>query len=152
MRKLWKGVLLGAAVGGAVKSAQEVRRSGSVDTAGPAVAKAAAEAAVIGAVVGFVLDRRDRRALTRLQKMKAKAGMTSIVAGAGVLADAATKAAKPRIEAAAKAARPHVEKAADAARPRVEHAAEVARVRAQKATDAAKAKLADYDLPVLVAV
>lgn len=203
MRKLWKGVLLGAAVGATVKAVQEVQGDGDIDQVGPAVAKAAGQAAIAGAAVGFLLDRRDRRKLTKLQKAKAKAGIGSVVAGAGALADAAlpaiqqaaevalekaTKAAetaKPhvvhaaetardragkaadtarphamaaaevardRATRAADAARPHVEHAANRARPHVEHAADAAKVRAVRASDAARTKLAEYDLPVIVAV
>ncbi len=181
MRKLWKGVLLGAAVGGAVKAVQEVRGDGSIEEVGPSVAKAAGQAALAGAAVGFVLDRRDRRKRSRLQRAKSKANLSGVVAGAGALADVAlpalhsaaeaareramlaAEAAKPKLEAAADAARPHVQAAADAAqkkgseaakaaRPHVEHAADLAKARAHKASEAAKAKLSEYDLPVVVAV
>lgn len=181
MRKLWKGVLLGAAVGGAVKAAQEVRGEGSIDEVGPAVAKAAGQAAVAGAVVGLFLDRRDRRKLNRLQAMKAKAGLGSVVAGAGAFADAALPAiqaaaeaarersmkaaevAKPHVLAAAEVAREKGTEAAQAARPHVEHAADLAKHRAEKAAkkakphvdkaaSTAKAKLAERDWPVVVAV
>lgn len=181
MRKLWKGVLLGAAVGGAVKVAQEMRGDGPIEEVGPAVAKAAAEAAVAGAVVGLILDRRDRRKRSRLQAMKTKAGLGSVVAGAGALADAALPAihaaaeaardksvkaaevAKPHVLAAAEvareksteavhAARPHVEHAADVAKHRAEKAAKAAKPHLDKATSTAKAKLAERDWPVVVAV
>jgi hypothetical protein len=181
MRKLVKGVLLGAAVGATVKVVQEVRGDGSIEQVGPSVAKAAGQAAVAGAAVGFVLDRRDRRRLSRLRRARAKVDLSGVVAGAGALAEVAlpalqsaaerardtglkaAEAAKPKLELAAdlarekgteaaKAARPHVEHAAKAARPHVEHAADLAKARAQKAGEAAKAKLNEYDLPVLVAV
>ena len=192
MSKLVKGLLLGAAVGAGVKAFQEVRGEGDIDQVGASVAKAAAEGAAVGVVVGWVLDRRDRRRMTKMQKLKAKAGIGSVVAGAGALAESAlpviqqaaetarkrateaAEAAKPhvvhaaevareRADEAAKAARPHVVhaadvakekavKAADAARPKVETAADLAKVRAQRAADSAKAKLAEYDLPVVVAV
>lgn len=170
MRKLWKGILLGAAVGGAVKVVQEVRGDGTIDEVGPAVAKAAGQAAAAGAAVGFMLDRRDRRKLSRLQRAKAKAGLGGVVAGAGALADsalpaikAAAEAAKPKLEHAAEVAKPKLEHAADvakkkgaeaavAARPHVEHAADLAKARASRAGEAAKAKLAEYELPVVIAV
>ena len=170
MRKLWKGILLGAAVGGTVKAVQEVRGDGTIDEVGPAVAKAAGQAAAAGAVVGFVLDRRDRRKMTRLQRAKAKAGLGGVVAGAGALAEvalpaiqAAAGAAKEKSVRAAEAAKPHAQhaaevamkkglEAAEAAKPHAQHAADLAKVRAHKASEAAKAKLAEYDLPVVVAV
>jgi hypothetical protein len=181
MRKLWKGVLLGATVGGAVKVAQEVRGEGSIEQVGPAVAKAAGQAAVAGAAVGFVLDRRDRRKLSRLQRARGKANLSGGLAGAGALADVArpallgaaevarergmkaAEAAKPRLEDAFEAARPHVQHAAGVARekgseaakvakPHVGHATDLAKARAQKAGVAAKAKLSEYDLPVIIAV
>jgi len=170
MRKLWKGLVLGAVVGGAVKAAQEVQGEAPIEEVGPVVAKAAGQAAVAGATVGFLLDRRDRRRMTKRQKMKAKAGFGTMVAGAGALADVAipalqqaAKAAKPRIEAAAEVAKEKGVEAAKAARPHVEHAADIAKARAQTAAkaakprleavgDAAKAKLAEYDMPVVVAV
>jgi hypothetical protein len=181
MRKLVKGVLLGAAVGATVKAVQEVRGDGSIDQVGPSVAKAAGQAAVAGAAVGFVLDRRDRRKLSRLRRARSKVDLSGMVASAGALAEVArpalqsaaelakeksakaADAAKPHVLAAAdlarekgseaaKAAKPRVEQAAKVARPHVEHAADLAKARAQKAGDAAKAKLGEYDLPVLVAV
>ena len=181
MRKLVKGVLLGAAVGATVKAVQEVRGDGSIEQVGPSVAKAAGQAAAAGAVVGFVLDRRDRRRMTRIQRAKSKVDLSGVVAGAGALAEVAlpalqsaaelakekgtkaAEAAKPHVLAAAdlaqkkgseaaKAAKPKVEQATKAARPHVEHAADLAKARAQKAGEAAKAKLSEYDLPVLVAV
>ena len=181
MRKLVKGVLLGAAVGATVKAVQEVRGDGSIEQVGPTVAKAAGQAAVAGAAVGFVLDRRDRRKRSRLQRARGKMDLSGMVAGAGALAEVArpafqsaaerardtgmkaAEAAKPQLERAAdlakekgseaaKAARPHVQHAAKVARPHVEHAADLAKTRAQKAGDAAKAKLSEYDLPVLIAV
>jgi hypothetical protein len=170
MRKLWKGVLLGAAAGGAVKAWQEVQGDGTIDEVGPAVAKAAGQAAAAGAVVGFVLDRRSRRKLSRLEKAKAKAGLGGVVAGAGALAEVALPAIQAAAEVARKkgveaavTAKPHVEHAAavakkkgleatEAAKPHVSHATDLAKARAQKAGTAAKAKLAEYDLPVVVAV
>ncbi|MCU1484882.1 MAG: hypothetical protein JWN67_1628 [Actinomycetia bacterium] len=181
MRKLVKGVLLGAAVGATVKAVQEVRGDGSIEQVGPSVAKAAGQAAVAGAAVGLLLDRRDRRKLSRLKRARNKANLSGVVAGAGALADLAlpalhtasefaqkkgseaAKVAKPRFEAAADAARPHVlaaaevarEKGSDAAKaakPHVEHAADFAKARAHKAGEAAKAKLSEYDLPVVIAV
>lgn len=192
MSKLVKGLLLGAAVGAGVKAFQEVRGEGDIDQVGASVAKAAAEGAAVGVAIGFVLDRRDRRRMTKMQKLKAKAGIGSVVAGAGALAETAlpaiqraAEAARDRAVEAAEAARPHVVhaaevardrateaavsarphvahatdvareravKAADVARPKVETAADLAKVRAHKAADAARAKLADLDLPVVVAV
>jgi hypothetical protein len=170
MRKLWKGLLLGAAVGGAVKAAQEVQGEAPIEEVGPAVAKSAGQAALAGAAVGFLLDRRDRRKLSKLQKAKAKAGIGTMVAGAGALADVAipalqhaAKAAKPKLEAAADAARPVMKaaaatakekgaEAAKAAKPRLEAAATAAKPRIEAVTDAAKAKLAEIEHPVLVAV
>src|SRR4051794_33361144 len=101
MRKLVKGVLLGAAVGGAVKAVQEVRGDGSIEEVGPTVAKAAGQAAVAGAAVGFVLDRRDRRKRSRLQRAKSKANLSGMVAGAGALAELAG----PALHTAAELAR-----------------------------------------------
>jgi hypothetical protein len=170
MRKLWKGVLLGAAVGGAGKAVQEVRGEGSIEDVGPAVAKAAGQAAVAGATVGFLLDRRDRRKLTRLQRAKAKASIGGVVAGAAGLAEAArphlqtaaetarkkgleaAEVAKPHAVAAAEVARKKALEAAEVAKPHAVAAADLAKVRAEKAGKAAKAKLADLDMPVLVAV
>lgn len=181
MRKLWKGVLLGATVGGAVKAWQEVQGDGTIDQVGPAVAKAAGQAAAAGAVVGLVLDRRDRRKLSRLQRAKSKAGLGGVVAGAGSLAEialpaiqaAAVVAKKKGIEAAevakphaqhaadvakkkgieaAELAKPRINAAAEAAKPHVAHATDLAKARAAKAGTAAKAKLSEYDLPVIVAV
>ena len=172
MRKLVKGVLLGAAVGGAVKVVQEVRGEGSIEEVGPAVAKAAGQAAVAGAVVGLFLDRRDRRKLSRVQRAKLKAGGLGVAALPAIQAAAevarersmkAAEAAKPHVVAAAevarekgveaaKAARPHLEHAAEVAKPHAVHAADLAKHRAQKASKAAKAKLSELDLPVVVAV
>ena len=181
MRKLWKGLMLGAVVGGAVKAAQEVQGEAPIEEVGPAIAKAAGQAALAGAAVGFILDRRDRRKMTRLQKAKAKAGIGTMVAGASALADVAfpaiqhaAKAARPKIEAAADAAKPVVKaaavtardkgvEAAKAAKPRLEHAAEMAKPKLEAAasaakprieavSDAARAKLAELETPVLVAV
>jgi hypothetical protein len=169
MRKLWKGVLLGAAVGGAVKVVQEVRGEGTIEEVGPAVAKAAGQAALAGAVVGFVLDRRDKRKVLRLQRAR-KSNISGVIAGAGALAEAArpalqtaaeaarerglkaVEAAKPRLEGAFEAAREIGSEAAQVAKPRVEQAADLAKAGAQKAGEAAKAKLSEYDLPVIIAV
>jgi hypothetical protein len=169
MRKLWKGVLLGAAVGGAVKVVQEVRGEGTIKEVGPAVAKAAGQAALAGAVVGFALDRRDQSKLRRLERAR-KGNLSGVLAGAGALAEAArpafhsaaevarerglkaAEAAKPRLEEALEVAREMGSEAAKAARPRVEHAADLARAGAQRAGEAAKAKLGEYDLPVIIAV
>jgi hypothetical protein len=159
MRKLMKGVLLGAAVGATVKAVQEVRGDGSIEQVGPSVAKAAGQAAVAGAAVGLVLDRRDRRKMSRMRRARSKVDLSGMVASAGALAEVARPAlqsaaelAKEKGAEAAKAAKPRVEHAAKVARPHVEHAADLAKARAQKAGEAAKAKLNEYDLPVLVAV
>src|SRR5687767_9458138 len=103
MRKLWKGVLLGAAVGGTIKAVQEIQGEGDIDQVGPEVAKAAGQAAAMGAVVGFMLDRRDRRKMSKKAKAKAKAGagLGSALAGAGALAEVAF----PAIQHAAEMAR-----------------------------------------------
>jgi hypothetical protein len=135
MRKLWKGVLLGAAVGTAAAVVRELRNDAPLEEVGPAVAKTAGSAAAAGALVGFVLDRRARRKRSRLDQLKGKVGLSAAAAMAG--ATALADAAMPRIEAAAKTAKPKLEAAAKSARPTIE---------------AAKAKLADLDLPVLVAV
>ena len=148
MRKLWKGLLLGAVVGGAVKAAQEVQGEAPIEEVGPVVAKAAGQAALAGAAVGFLLDRRDRRKMSKRQKIKAKAGIGTMVAGAGALADVAI----PALQQAAKAARPHVEHAADIAKARAQTAAKAAKPRLEAVGDAAKAKLAEFDMPVVVAV
>src|SRR5688572_14516273 len=113
MRKLWKGLMLGAVVGGAIKVAQEVQGEAPIEEVGPAVAKTAGQAAVAGATVGFLLDRRDRRKMTKLQKAKTKAGIGTMVAGASALADVAI----PALQQAAKAAKPKLEHAADVAKP-----------------------------------
>lgn len=170
MRKIWKGLVLGAIVGGAVKVAQEVQGEAPIEEVGPVVAKAAGQAALAGAAVGFLLDRRDRRKMSKRQKAKAKAGIGTMVAGASALADVAipalqqaAKAAKPKIEHAADVAKPVMKaaavtakekssEAAKAAKPHVEHATDLAKARAQKVGDAAKAKLSELDTPVLVAV
>jgi hypothetical protein len=165
MRKLWKGVLLGAAAGGAVKLVLEVRDNEPLEEVGPAIAKAAGEAALVGAAVGLVLDRRERRRRSKLQRFRSKASLSGLAA-AGALADAAQSAAqlaKPHLESAAQAAMPKLAAAAEAAKPHVEHAAgrakaqaqaaaELAKPRIKAAGEAAKAKLSELDMPVLVAV
>ena len=172
MRKLWKGIILGAAVGGTIKAVQEIQGEGDIDQVGPAVAKTAGQAAVVGAAVGFVLDRRDRRKLSKKAKAKAKAGagLGGALAGAGALAEVAipviqhaaevardkavvaAEAAKPHVIAAAEVASDKAQHAAKRAKPHVEHAADVTKDKASKAGKAAKAKLADIDRPVLIAV
>lgn len=141
---------MGLALGGAVGVGMTMkRRQASIEEhdepMGLAVARTAAGTAAAGAAVGLLLDRRSRRkVLTRRQKLAAAKGVGSVLA----LADAA----RPVVRSAAEHARPVVKSAADAARPRVEHAGDVARARAQQAAKSAKAKLAEVDLPVLVAV
>jgi hypothetical protein len=142
MRTLWKGLVVGALVGGAVKAAREVREGeGTVDDLAVAVGRSAGQAALAGAAVGFMLDRRSRRRRSKFEKARAaarsKVSLGSVVAGAGALADAA---------------RPHVEHAADLAKVRAAKAAVAAKPRLDAMGDAAKAKLAELDLPVLVAV
>jgi hypothetical protein len=163
MRKLWKGLVLGALVGGAVKAVREVQGEGTVDDLALSVGRTAGEAALAGAAIGFVLDRRSRRKRSKLERAKAatrsKVSVGSMMAGAGALADAArpmlhtaAERAKPRLEAAADAARPHVELATDLAKARATKAAEAAKPRIDAAAGAARAKLAELDLPVVVAV
>jgi len=163
MRKLWKGLVLGALIGGAVKAVREVQGEGTVDEVAMAVGRTAGEAALAGAAVGFVLDRRARRKRSKVERAKAaarsKMSIGTMVAGAGALADAArpmlhtaAERAKPKLEAAADAARPHVEHATDLAKARATRAAVAAKPRIDAAADAAKAKLAELDLPVVVAV
>jgi hypothetical protein len=167
MRKLWMGLALGSAVGAGM---QFRKRQGAEETDEPlgiALARAAAGPAAAGAAVGLLLDRRSRRkVLTRRQKLAAAKGMGTVLAladaarprlqsaadSARPVAKQAAGVARERASQAADAARPVVRSAADAARPHVEHAGELARARAQQATKAAKAKLAEVDLPVLVAV
>lgn len=64
--------------------------------------------------------------------------------------------AKPHVEKASKQARKRAQKAADQARPKIEAAAKDARKRAENVADLAaekaKRKLAELDLPVVVAV
>src|SRR2546423_15500097 len=104
MRKLWKGLLLGAAVGGAVKAVQEVQGEGTIDDVMASVGKAAGQAAAAGAGAGFLLDRRGRRRMTKLQRAKASAKgkmqIGTMVAGAGALAHAAMPAAQAAAEVA----------------------------------------------------
>jgi hypothetical protein len=162
MRKLWKGLVLGALVGGAVQAVREVQGEGTVDDVAMSVGRTAGEAALAGAALGFVLDRRARRKRSKLERAKAatrsKVTVGSMVAGAGALADAArpmltaAERAKPRLEAAAEAARPHVEHATDLAKARAAKAAVAAKPRIDAAAGAARAKLAELDLPVVVAV
>src|SRR5437763_13025399 len=119
MRKLWKGLLLGAAVGGAVKAVQEVQGEGTLDDVMASVGKAAGQAAAAGAVVGSLLDRRDRRRMTKLQRAKASAKgkmqIGTMVAGAGALADAAM----PALHDAAEMAKDRSATLATAAKPRL---------------------------------
>jgi hypothetical protein len=166
MRKLWKGLVLGALVGGAVKAVREVQGEGTVDDLALSVGRTAGEAALAGAAIGFVLDRRSRRSRRKRSKLerakaatRSKVSVGSMMAGAGALADAArpmlhtaAERAKPRLEAAADAARPHVEHATDLAKARATKAAEAAKPRIDAAAGAARAKLAELDLPVVVAV
>jgi hypothetical protein len=157
MRKLWMGLALGGAVGvGMTMKRRQASLEEPDEPMGLAVARTAAGTAAAGAAVGLLLDRRSRRkVLTRRQKLAAAKGVGTVLA----LADAAkpmmrsaADSARPVVKSAAEHARPVVKSAADAARPRVEHAGELARARAQQAGKAAKAKLAEVDLPVLVAV
>jgi hypothetical protein len=140
MRRLWKGLLLGAVVGGVVKTAQEVRGEDGIDDVALAVGKTAGQVALAGAAVGFLLDRRARRKRSRLDRARAaaksKVSLGAVLAGAGALADVAL---------------PALHTAADHARPAIHSAAERARPAIHSAADAAKAKLADIDLPAIVA-
>src|SRR3954447_27084278 len=165
MRKLWKGLVLGAMVGGALKAAQEVQGDAPIEEVGPAVAKAAGQAALAGAAVGFLLDRRDRRKLRKLrkvQKVKAKAGIGTMVAGASALADVAfpvlqhaAKAAKPKIEHAADTAAELAKPRIDAMKSVVKAAAATAKGKGVEAAKAAKPRLehaAEYAKPRIDAV
>jgi hypothetical protein len=163
MRTLWKGLLVGAVVGGAVKAAREVQGEGTVDDVAIAVGKTAGQAAIAGAAVGLLMDRRAKRKRSTLQQARAsaksKVSLGMMVAGASALADAARPAlhdaaerARPKLEAAAHTARPHVEHAADVARARTAQAANAAKPKLEAAGDKARAKLAELDLPVVVAV
>ena len=49
MRKLWKGILIGAVIGAGIKAVQEVQGDDDLDQVGPSVAKAAGQAALAGA-------------------------------------------------------------------------------------------------------
>jgi hypothetical protein len=167
MRRLWKGVLLGATVGAGVQAVRGLQNDGEVD--GAAVARVAGEAAAAGALLGFLLDRRARRKQARLLLASADAkGIAKVVATAGVLAEAArpivrsaaetaivqaihaAEVAKPHVQHAAEVAKPHVQHAADVAKPQLQHVADLAKERAVRAGGAAKAKLAELDIPVVV--
>src|SRR5205085_6688705 len=119
-----------------------------IEEVGPAVAKAAGQAALAGAAVGFLLDRRDRRKLRKMQKVKAKAGIGTMVAGASALADVAlpvlqhaAKAAKPKIEHAADTAAELAKPRIDAMKPVVKAAAATAKGKGVEAAKAAKPRL-----------
>jgi hypothetical protein len=170
MRKIWKGVLLGAVIGAGIKAVQEVQGDDDLDQVGPAVAKAAGQAALAGAAVGLLLDLKAGRKRKKLAARAKKAGLSGALATAGALAEAArpaveaaaeaardraaraAKEARPRIEAAVDAAKPMVEAAMEAAKPTVEHVTDLAKVRAARAAGAARSKLHDLDLPTIVAV
>jgi hypothetical protein len=138
MRKLWKGVLIGGAVGAGVAAVQ-ASRSETDAAMGPALAKAAGEAALVGGAVGWFLDRRDRKRRRTVPAPLSKVPGALAVADIAlpVLQHAAEIAAR-RASEAADVARPRVQAAAEAARPHVEHAAEVVRSRANEAADAAR--------------
>jgi len=121
MRKLWKGMLVGAAVGAGV----EVVRQREI---GAGVATVAGEAAAAGAALGFLLDRR---AAAKRRRSK-KPSLATVLATAGSLAEAA----KPKLAEAAQAARPKLVVAANVARDQAVHAAQVA-----------GARLAELELP-----
>lgn len=149
MRKLWKGVLIGGAVGAGVRLAQDSRRQGDGTDTGVEVARVAAEAALVGGFIGWVLDRRDAR---RLAALTTGPSLAAVLVQAGDRAEdvrLAVDVAKRRAQAAAEVALPALHDAADsarerlalateAARPHVAAAAEVARERAHQAGAAAR--------------
>jgi hypothetical protein len=142
MKEVWKGVLIGGAVGAAVAGVQASRTEtadGTSSPRGPRLAKAAGEAALVGGAVGFLLDRRDKSRLGRTKRARKKLQKRAmkLEAALPVIQHAAEVAAR-RAADAADAARPHVQHAADVARPHMQHAADVARARAADAADAAR--------------
>lgn len=165
MRKLWKGVLLGGAVGAGVRLVQDVRSDEAHDELGFRVGKAATEAALVGGTIGWFLDRRDRK---RLAALASSPSLSALLAQAGERAEAVGHAAElavrkvqaaaehaapvlqdvagtavERLQQAAEVARPHVQHAADAARPHVQHAADAARPRLYAAAEVAAARAAE---------
>src|SRR5688572_8784891 len=139
MKKLWKGVLIGGAVGAGVAAVQASRSENPADTPlGPRLAKAAGEAALVGGAIGFFLDWRQakrRKALPpRLAKLPGAVAVADVALPA--LQHAAEVAARRAAEAA-EAARPHVQDAADLARRRAAEAADAARPHVQHAADLA---------------
>lgn len=149
MRKLWKGVLIGGAVGAGVRLAQDSRRQGDAADTGVEVARAAAQAALVGGVIGWALDRRDAR---RLAALTTSPSLAAVLAQAGDRAEdvrlaaevarrkahAAAELALPVLHDAADSARERIALATETARPHVAAVAEVARERAHQAGAAAR--------------
>jgi hypothetical protein len=126
MRKLWKGVLLGGAVGAGVRLVQDVRSDDAHDELGLRVGKAAAEAAMVGGAIGWYLDRRDRR---RMIALASGPSLSSILAQAAERAEAVGHAAElavRRAQQTAEHATPVLQDAAGAAVERLQQAAELA--------------------------
>jgi len=180
MGKIVKGIVLGAAVGAGIRLAQDLKGEDDLGAIAPRVAKTAGEAALAGAAVGataaggaaklkLLAESGVAAAVPVLQhaaevaiKQAREAADTAkphVVHAAEVATEWAEERiidAKPHVEKASKQARKRAKKAADQARPKIEAAAKDARKRADNvadlATEKAKRKLAELDLPVVVAV
>lgn len=141
MRKLWKGVVLGGAVGAGVRLVQDVRSDEAHHEVGVRVGKAAAEAALVGGTIGWFLDRRDRK---RLVALASSPSLSALLAQAGERAEAlghAAEIAVRKVQVVAEHAAPALQDVAETAVERLHQAAEVARPHVQYAADAARPRL-----------
>lgn len=138
MRKLWKGVMLGGAIGAGVRVAQDIRSDAPEEDLAARAGKAAAEAALVGGAIGWFLDRRDAK---RLAALSASPSLAAVLAQAGELAEdvrLAADLAVRKVQAAAEFAGPVLYDAAETARDRVVHAAETAKPHVVAAADSAR--------------
>lgn len=142
MRKVWRGVLLGGAVGAGVRLVQDMRSDGGHDELAVRVGRAAAEAALVGGAVGWFLDRRDRR---RLAAMASSSSLGALLGQASERAEAvghAAEVAVRRVQAAAESAAPVLQDAAGTAIELVQHAADAALPAVAAAAGSAREHLA----------
>lgn len=158
MRAIFKGALIGGAVGATVTTVQATRADDDPpDTVAIAALKGAAEGALAGGLIGAFFDWRRGRcapeasagapvaalATARDALDAARPSLESAAVQAQERAAEAAEAARPHLEAAAAETRELVQEALEAARPHLEAAASRAQQRAWDAAERATPLISD---------